>query len=65
MCVLLIVDVALGRQLQSYAKLLNRQIVLYAVGKAAELFWPTLGFVSIDRENTTHILDRGHTEAVK
>uniref|UniRef100_A0AC34G3P4 N-acetyltransferase domain-containing protein n=1 Tax=Panagrolaimus sp. ES5 TaxID=591445 RepID=A0AC34G3P4_9BILA len=56
---------AIAQFVLNYAKPLNRQIVLYAAGKTAELFWPTLGFVPIDRENTTHILDRGHIEADK
>jgi len=38
-----------------YAQPFNRQIALYAEGAEARAFWPTLGFVETDRENTTHI----------
>jgi GNAT superfamily N-acetyltransferase len=41
------------------ARPFNRQICLYAGGPEAEAFWPTLGFVPIDREHTTHVLPGG------
>jgi len=49
-----------GRKLALYvlehARPFNRQIVLYAGGPEAEAFWPTLGFLPVDREHTTHAL---------
>jgi len=48
-----------GRQIAlfvlEYAKAFDRQIVLYTASPEAEAFWPTIGFTSIERENTTHI----------
>ncbi|MER0238873.1 GNAT family N-acetyltransferase [Fulvimarina sp. MAC8] len=38
-----------------HARPFNRPIVLHADGPDAEVFWPTLGFVSIDRIHTTHV----------
>lgn len=40
----------------SYTIPFERQIALYAGGPEAEAFWPTLGFIPIDREHTTHVL---------
>ncbi|WP_245504946.1 MULTISPECIES: GNAT family N-acetyltransferase [Rhizobium] len=52
-----------GRQIALYvlehAKPFDRQIALYADGPEAEVFWPTLGFGPINRENTTHVFRRG------
>ncbi|AUW45908.1 N-acetyltransferase [Rhizobium leguminosarum bv. viciae] len=52
-----------GRQIALYvlehAKPFDRQIALYADGPEAEVFWPTLGFGPIERENTTHVFRRG------
>jgi len=49
-----------GRKIALYvlehARPFNRRIALYAGGPEAEAFWPTLGFVPIDREHTTHVL---------
>jgi GNAT superfamily N-acetyltransferase len=39
----------------AYARPFHRRIALYAGGPEAEAFWPTLGFVPIDREHTTHV----------
>ena len=39
-----------------HARPFNRQIALYAGGPEAEAFWPTLGFLPIDRQHTTHVL---------
>ncbi len=40
-----------------HARPFNRQIFLHADGPDAEVFWPTIGFVPIDRAHTTHVLD--------
>jgi len=39
----------------NHAMTFDRPIVLYSAGSDAELFWPTIGFIPIERENTTHI----------
>ncbi|WP_327211219.1 GNAT family N-acetyltransferase [Rhizobium leguminosarum] len=48
-----------GRQIAlfvlEHAKAFARPIVLYTAGPEAEVFWPTIGFTPIERENTTHI----------
>ncbi|MCP1201111.1 GNAT family N-acetyltransferase [Notoacmeibacter sp. MSK16QG-6] len=48
-----------GRQIAlhvlEHARPFNRPIVLHADGPDAEVFWPTLGFVPIDRIHTTHV----------
>lgn len=38
-----------------YALPLSREIALHAEGLEAKAFWSRLGFVEIDRENTTHV----------
>lgn len=49
----------IGRQIAlfvlKHATTFDRQIVLYTASADAEMFWPTIGFVPIERENTTHI----------
>ncbi|RLQ89354.1 GNAT family N-acetyltransferase [Notoacmeibacter ruber] len=48
-----------GRQIAmhvlKHATPFNRPIILHADGPDAEMFWPTLGFVPIDRAHTTHL----------
>lgn len=38
-----------------HARPFNRQIFLHADGPDAEAFWPTIGFVPIERAHTTHV----------
>ena len=51
-----------GRQIAfhilEHALPFDRQIILHADGPDAEAFWPTLGFVPIDRVHTTHVFRR-------
>jgi GNAT superfamily N-acetyltransferase len=46
---------AIARAVLDHALPLGRQIALYAGGIEAAAFWPQLGFVQIERENTTHV----------
>lgn len=45
---------AIARYVLCHALPLKREIVLHAEGAEAKTFWEELGFVEIDRENTTH-----------
>ncbi|MGO1164127.1 GNAT family N-acetyltransferase [Brucella sp. C7-11G] len=48
-----------GRQIAlfvlNHAMTFDRPIVLYSANPDAELFWPTIGLIPIERENTNHI----------
>jgi GNAT superfamily N-acetyltransferase len=50
---------ATARAVLDHALPLDRQIALYAAGSQAAAFWPQLGFVQIERENTSHVF-QGH-----